>query len=90
MLVYIPSIAYEELLTTIPFKSYWIYLTDGRLAECYKYIYQGLPSLYLRSYYLRAVLKQVSFRPDIQYNYYLSLGLENIKCFIKDSLVSPP
>ena len=63
---------------------------DGRLAECYKYIYQGLPSLYLRSYYLGAVLKQVSFRSDIYNNYYLSLGLEHIKCFIGDSLVSLP
>ena len=68
MLVYIPSVAYKELLTAIPFKSYRIYLTGGRLAECYKYIYQGLPSLRLRSYRLGAVLKQVSFGPDIYNN----------------------
>ena len=57
MLVYIPSIAYKEQLTAILFKSDQIYLIDRRLVECYKYIYQGLPSLYLRSYRLGAVLK---------------------------------
>jgi len=82
MLVYILSIAYKELLTTILFKSYWIYLTGGQLIEYCKYICRGLPSLYLRSYYLGAVLKQVSFGPDIL--------LEYIKCFIRDSLVSLP
>jgi hypothetical protein len=85
-----PSIAYKELLTTILFKSYWIYLTDRRLVERYKYIYRGLPSLHPRSYRLGAVLKQVSFGPDIYNNYYLLLSLEHIKCFIRDSLVSLP
>ena len=85
-----PSIAYKELLTAILFKSCRIYLTGGRLVERYKYIYRGLPSLRPRSYRLGAVLKQVSFGPDIYNNYYLSLGLEYIKCFIRDSLVSLP
>ena len=80
-----PSIAYKELLTAILFKSYRIYLTGGRLVERCKYICRGLPSLYPRSYRLGAVLKQVSFGPDIYNN---SLGLEYIKCFIRDSLVS--
>jgi len=90
MLVYILSIVYKELLTTILFKSYRMCLMGGQLVECYKYIYWGLPSLYLRSYYLGANLKQVLFGPDIYNNYYLLLGLEHIKCFIRDGLVSLP
>jgi hypothetical protein len=85
-----PSVAYKELLTAIPFKSYWMCLTDGRLAERCEYTCRGLPSLRPRSYRLGAVLKQVSFGPDIYNDYYLSLGLEHIKCFIRDSLVSLP
>jgi hypothetical protein len=65
-------------------------LTGRQLAKYYKYIYWGLPSLYPKSYYLGAVPKQVLFRPDIHNNYYLLLGLEHVKYFIKNSLVSLP
>ena len=84
------SVVYKELFTTIPFKSYWMCLTGGWLVKYYKYIYQGLPSLYLKFYYPGAILKQVSFRPDICNNYCLLLGLEHVKYFIKDSLVFLP
>ena len=88
--MYILSVAYKELLTAIPFKSYQIYLTGKQLVKYYKYICQGLPSLYLKSYRPGAILKQVSFRLDIYNDYYLLLDLKHIKCFIKDSLVSLP
>jgi len=65
-------------------------LTDRRLAERCEYICRGLPSLCLRFYRLGAILKQVLFGPDIYNDYYLLLGLEHIKCFIRDSLVSLP
>ena len=39
MLVYIPSVAYKELFTTIPFKNYWMCLMGKQLAEYCEYIY---------------------------------------------------
>ena len=47
MLVYIPPIAYEELLTAIPFKSYRMYLTGGRLANVIS-IYAEVYPAYVR------------------------------------------
>ena len=90
MLVYMLSVAYKELLTTIPFKSYQMCLTGRQLTEYCEYTCQDLLSLYLRSYCPGAVPKQISFRLDIYNDYYLLLGLEHIKCFIRDSLVSLP